>query len=125
MVDSHRRMELFLPQDGVISTWSVSLEPQKYTMMDDNLKAGDYTQPAKQKKVTMWVTDTALLRSCGVLVIATTSRELYFYDISTNVYTCQYRLCGEWVGGVVAMVTAPVFCCPCRYSSGTTVYVLL
>ena len=84
---------MFHIQDGVISTWSTGLELQKVTFI--NKQASDISQQLKQKKMMVWVTDIAVLSNCNTLVISTTSRELLFYDVSTSVYTCQYKLRGE------------------------------
>ena len=84
-------------QDGVITTWSTSLELLKGTVMDDKATEIDRAQLARLKRSNLWVTDMAVMSQCNVLVVSTTSREFDFYDISTTVYKCQYRLCGEYI----------------------------
>lgn len=64
--------------------------------MDDKATMIDRNQLARLKRTNLWITDVAVLSSCNVLVISTTSRELNFYDVSSNVYKCLYRLCGKY-----------------------------
>lgn len=42
----------------------------------------------------LWVTDCVAMNNCNKLVVATTSRDIWFYDMACAVYTCQYRVFG-------------------------------
>jgi len=42
----------------------------------------------------LWVTDCILMNNCNKLVVATTSNELLFLDLSTTLCHCQHRLSG-------------------------------
>ena len=88
-------MCLTIFQDGVLCAWSAVLELQKATDIASCQSTAELNQSSKLKKMTVWVTDTAMLTSCNILVLATTSRELLFFDVSSNVYACQYKLRGE------------------------------
>ena len=57
------------------------------------------------KKGTLWVTDCVMMTNCNKLVLSTNSRELMFYDISTTLYTCQFRLHGNLFGKFLAIRT--------------------
>ncbi len=43
------------------------------------------------------VTDCAVMNNCNKLAVATTSRELMFFDLTAADYKCQYRVHGECV----------------------------
>lgn len=58
----------------------------------------DHTQvitPHRGRRTTLCVTDCATMANCNKLAVATTARELAFYDLSTTVYTCQYHVHGK------------------------------
>jgi hypothetical protein len=40
----------------------------------------------------LWVTDYVVMNNCNKLVVGTTSRDIWFYDVACTHYTCQYRL---------------------------------
>ena len=62
-------------------------------MLDEGLDRGVGQKVAK--KGTLWVTDCIIMTNCNKLVLSSNSRELLFYDISTTIYNCQFRLHGE------------------------------
>ena len=82
-----------LVQDGVAGVWTTSLHFQRGSMLDEGLDRGVGQKVAK--KGTLWVTDCVVMSNCNKLVLSTNSRELMFYDISTTLYTCQFRLHGK------------------------------
>ena len=57
---------------------------------------GGHAPPQRGRKATVCITDSATLSNCSKLVVALTSRELAFYDLSTSVYKCQYKIHGGW-----------------------------
>lgn len=85
---------LILVQDGVAGVWTTSLHFQRGSMLDEGLDRGVGQKVAK--KGTLWVTDCVMMSNCNKLVLSTNSRELMFYDISTTLYTCQFRLHGKF-----------------------------
>lgn len=66
--------------------------------MDDKATMIDRNHLSRMKRNNLWVTDATVLTAQSILVISTTSRELNFYDVSSNVYKFLYRLCGKWGG---------------------------
>lgn len=66
--------------------------------MDDKATMIDRNHLSRMKRNNLWVTDATVLTAQSILVISTTSRELNFYDVSSNVYKFLYRLCGKWRG---------------------------
>ena len=81
-------------QDGIITTWSSSLQLLRGTIMDDKATMIDRNDLLRMKRTNLWVTDATVLLSQNILIISTTSRELNFYDVSSTVYKFLYRLCG-------------------------------
>ena len=44
----------------------------------------------------MWVTDAVAMPNVHKMALSTTNRDIYFYDMSTPIYTTsQFHLCGE------------------------------
>ena len=43
----------------------------------------------------MWVTDAVAMPNVHKMALSTTNRDIYFYDMSTPIYTSQFHLCGE------------------------------
>lgn len=54
----------------------------------------------------MWVPDFAVMTDCNKMVMATSSRELVFSDISTQNYKCQYRVHGMYTCPPISDVSA-------------------
>ncbi|XP_065844948.1 cilia- and flagella-associated protein 337-like isoform X2 [Oscarella lobularis] len=87
-------------KDGFICQWSSDLRPQRSLAVEhpDSDTAGAANQLQQQqpgmlkRKNHLWVTDCVIMYNCSKLVIATTSRDLWFYDMTVSTYTCQYRL---------------------------------
>ena len=82
-------------QDGVAGLWNMSLHFQRGNMLDEGLDRGVGQKVAK--KGTLWVTDCITMTNCNKLVLSSNSRELMFYDISTTIYNCQFRLHGNYI----------------------------
>jgi WD40 repeat protein len=82
-----------ISKDGVIATWSSNLQLQKGTIVDDKAAIIDHNEFSRSKKRNIWISDATIIDTYNLLVISTTSRELNFYDITSNVYKCIYRLC--------------------------------
>ena len=92
-LDLLNQLFYFFLQDGVAGVWTTSLHFQRGSMLDEGLDRGVGQRVAK--KGTLWVTDCVMMTNCNKLVLSTNSRELMFYDISTTLYTCQFRLHGN------------------------------
>ena len=61
---------------------------------DQALTCLTLTEPHSPNR--LWVTDMCVLENVNKLVITTTSREMYFYDMSTKTYSVQFLLFGEY-----------------------------
>jgi hypothetical protein len=62
--------------------------------MDDSEQSFSQSPSSKRK---IWVTDAAVMKNVNKLAICTTNMDIYFYDMSTPVYTPQFHLCGKFV----------------------------
>ena len=50
---------------------------------------------SNKRYIKMWVTDAVTLPNVHKMAIATTNRDIYFYDMSTPIYTPLFHLCGK------------------------------
>ena len=80
-------------QDGAVCVWSSSMQLQRGC----NITVQQTTSPQHSRASgsgALWVTDCILMNNCNKLVVATTSNELLFLDLSTTLCHCQHRLSG-------------------------------
>ena len=52
-------------------------------------------QQTTRRRFHTWVTDMVYMRNTQNLALTTSNREIYFYDISTPVYTIEFCLYGK------------------------------
>lgn len=74
----------------MVATWSMQLHFQSGTQLDKG------TLGKMKTKGAVWITDFVVMSNCNKMVLATSSRELIFTDISTQSYKCQYRVHGKY-----------------------------
>lgn len=55
----------------------------------------DVERNSNKRHIKMWVTDAVGMRNVHKMALSTTNRDIYFYDMSTPIYTPQFHLCGE------------------------------
>ncbi|XP_065898350.1 cilia- and flagella-associated protein 337-like isoform X2 [Dysidea avara] len=78
-------------KDGAVCVWSSSMQLQRGC----NITVQQTTSPQHSRASgsgALWVTDCILMNNCNKLVVATTSNELLFLDLSTTLCHCQHRL---------------------------------
>jgi len=74
---------------GAIGVWSNDLKLLKsYNLAND--AAGD--QQVAKRRFHTWVTDAVYMRNTQNICLLTSSREIYFYDVSTSIYSIEYCL---------------------------------
>lgn len=61
--------------------------------MEDGDHSMVNTSTSKQH-MKMWVTDAVVMENVHKMAVCTTNMDVYFYDMSTPVYTPQFRLRG-------------------------------
>lgn len=84
-------------KEGIIGVWSTELELQRKIEMEHSNSDSEGT--SNKRHVKMWVTDAIAMPNVHKMALSTTNRDIYFYDMSTPIYTPQFRLCA--LGNVV------------------------
>ena len=65
--------------------------PEKHiVMMEENTE-----QVNTKRRYKTWITDAVYMPNCNKIAIATTSRDIRFYDCSTNQYYLEFHLHGK------------------------------
>eukprot|EP00116_Pleurobrachia_bachei_P006768 sb/3467030/ len=87
---------LSITRDGCLSMWSMKLDMQKSMQVCDTQTTVSFFQGTggTQRKQRLWVTDMVVMENVNKLVITTTSRDMFFYDMSTKTYSVQFLLFG-------------------------------
>ncbi|XP_063446060.1 WD repeat-containing protein on Y chromosome-like isoform X2 [Mytilus trossulus] len=87
-VDNPTRYVSF-SKEGVINIWHPHMSyPEKHVVMVD-----EGTEQSNQKRrYKTWITDAVYMPNCNKIAIATTSRDIRFYDCSTNQYYLEFHL---------------------------------
>ncbi|XP_052069658.1 WD repeat-containing protein on Y chromosome-like isoform X4 [Mytilus californianus] len=87
-VDNPTRYVSF-SKEGVINIWHPHMSyPEKHVVMMD-----ESTEQSNQKRrYKTWITDAVYMPNCNKIAIATTSRDIRFYDCSTNQYYLEFHL---------------------------------
>nr|XP_022317228.1 WD repeat-containing protein on Y chromosome-like isoform X7 [Crassostrea virginica] len=78
-----------ISKEGVVNVWQPSLNyVEKYYSItnDENDSSG------QKRRFKTWVTDAIFLPNCNKLVIGSTSRDIRFYDCSTNQHFEEFQL---------------------------------
>ena len=57
--------------------------------------SSDVERSSNKRHIKMWVTDAVAMPNVHKMALSTTNRDLYFYDMSTPIYTPLFHLCGE------------------------------
>jgi len=92
IVDRSKCCHVAWSKDGAVCIWSSSMQLQRGC----NITVHQTTSPQHSRAGSgaLWVTDCILMNNCNKLVVATTSNELLFLDLSTTLCHCQFRLSG-------------------------------
>ena len=78
----------------MIRIWNSDLIQQRLLPMEDGIQSFSQSASGKHK---IWVTDAVIMKNVNKLAISTTNMDIYFYDMSTPVYTPQFHLCGKFI----------------------------
>ena len=74
-------------KDGLVSTFNESHEIKRTCQI--------HTNPEEIRSKDLWVTQATLMPNVNKIAFATTSREIWIYDISSNnEFVCQYKIVG-------------------------------
>ena len=75
-----------------MGVWSTELELQRKIEMEHS--TSDVERSSNKRHIKMWVTDAVAMANVHKMALSTTNRDIYFYDMSTPIYTPQFHLCG-------------------------------
>ena len=74
-------------KDGLVSTFNENHETKRTFQI--------HTNPEQIRSKDLWVTEATLMPNINKIAFATTSREIWIYDISSNNdFVCQYKIVG-------------------------------
>ncbi|XP_041364011.1 WD repeat-containing protein on Y chromosome-like isoform X2 [Gigantopelta aegis] len=75
-------------KEGAMSVWQPNMQLEKtYTIAEED---GD--QVKNKRRFKMWVTDAVYMPNCNKIAVASTSRDIRWYDVSTNQYFEEFHL---------------------------------
>ena len=74
--------------------WNTSLQLQRGSNISLENSSHATSSVAGGAARSLWVTDCVLMNNCNKLVVATTSNELLFLDMSTMLCHCPHRIAG-------------------------------
>ncbi|XP_052262965.1 WD repeat-containing protein on Y chromosome-like isoform X3 [Dreissena polymorpha] len=76
-----------ISREGAISVWYPSMQYDKYYIISD-----DEVDTSQKRRFKMWVTDAIYMPNCHKIAIASTSRDIRFFDTSTAQYFEEWHL---------------------------------
>ena len=65
-------------QEGAICVWDTNLHLETHVIIEE----GEENPQAQRRRFKMWVTDVVYMSNCHKLAVASTSRDLRFFDFS-------------------------------------------
>ena len=101
--------------------WNISLQLQRGSniSLDNSSRSSSATSSGHNAASgagsgSLWITDCVLMNNCNKLVVAVTSNELLFLDMSTMLCHCQHRIVGQLVVIACATMHSIIVCvCVC------------
>ena len=92
MLDHNPTRYVTVSKEGIIGVWATNLQLKRTIEM---LNITGDNKSSTKRRTRIWVTDAICLPNVHKLVMATTNRDLYFYDMSTPKYAAQFHLSGK------------------------------
>ena len=68
--------------------WDQFLHMEKHYVMADE----DEAQQGQKRRFHMWVTDAVYMPNCHKIAVASTSRDIRFYDVTSTSYFEEFHL---------------------------------
>lgn len=75
-------------QEGALCVWDTHLHLERH------LKMAEEEDPRMKRRVREWVTDAVYMPNCHKIVIASTGRDLRFFDATSTQYYQEFHLYG-------------------------------
>ena len=91
MIDYNPTRYVAISKEGLISVWSSSFELAR--TIDISVAIEDDTTYAR-RRTKLWVTDAVCMHNVHKLAVASTNRDINFFDMSTPSYKALFHLCG-------------------------------
>ena len=91
MIDHNPTRYMTVSKEGIIGVWTTSLELIRsieigHAVEDEGVGA--------RRRTKLWVTDAICMPNVHKLAIASTNRDVSFFDMSTPTYKALFHLCG-------------------------------
>ena len=83
-IDQYRGRYLSVSREGALCFWSTDLK----------LLGNHKIEPPLENSRSIWVTDVAVMTRAQMMAVATTSRDMLFYDIAANRFRCVTKVTG-------------------------------
>lgn len=94
-----------MSQEGAVTVWDGHLRFDKVFSVADE----EEDSRSAKRRFKMWVTDMVYMPNCHKLAIASTSRDIRFYDVTSNQYFEEFHLFGEFHARWTKQWTEPYF----------------
>ena len=91
MIDYNPTRYISISKEGLIGVWSMSFELTR--TIDISTTVEDETINAR-RRTKLWVTDAVCMLNVHKLAVASTNRDISFFDMSTPTYKALFHLCG-------------------------------
>ena len=91
--DKYFSMTVFFVQEGNISVFDHHLHFDKYYSMTEG---EDLSSGAQRRKIKYWVTDACYMSNCHKIAIASTGRDIRFFDVTSSFFYEEFHLYSEY-----------------------------
>ncbi len=92
MIDHSPTRYVIVSKEGCVGVWGTNLELIRTFEITN---AVDDEAVGARRRTKIWVTDAILMPNVHKLAIASTNRDIRFFDMSTPTYKALFHLCGE------------------------------
>ena len=91
MIDYNPTRYVAISKDGLVGVWSTSFELTRTIDIGSKIE-DDIINSRRRTK--LWVTDAVCMLNVHKLAVASTNRDISFFDMSTPTYNALFHLCG-------------------------------
>ncbi|KAH9494634.1 hypothetical protein Btru_019803 [Bulinus truncatus] len=96
-----------ISKEGAMSVWQPNMAMEKHYTISDL----EDEQGSQKRRFKMWVTDAVYMPNCQKIAIASTSRDIRFYDVSSSQYFEEYHLFGNVMSFICNPTVSPPGVC--------------
>ena len=91
MLDYNPTRYVTISKEGIIGIWSMNFDLMRCIDISSTIE--DETIYAR-RRTKLWVTDAICMPNVNKLAVASTNRDISFFDMSTPTYKALFHLCG-------------------------------